>query len=247
MRLHRFYIKEKIEAKTFFKKDVRPTEDSGISRFRGKEIRIESEDILHQMKNVFRLGVGDKIIFFNGEGKDFECKIEILSKKEGVFIIESQKKAFVPEKKIHVFLSAIRKERFEWAVEKCAELGVSSITPIITKRSEHTHLNIERLKKIAIEASEQCGRGDVPEISEPINFSDLNLDDSFIAFNMGGIDFQSFKLLAKSLKLLIGPEGGWSDEELEVFKNKNIKIYSLGNTVLRAETAAVVASALIFK
>ena len=231
MRLHRFYIKEKI------------IKEGGLAI--GGQVKISDEAVLHQMKNVFRLGAGDNVVFFNGDGKDFECKIETLSKKEGVFTVESEKKAHVPEKKVHVFLSAIRKERFEWAVEKCTELGVSSITPIITKRSEHTHLNIERLKKIAIEASEQCGRGDILEIGELTNFSDLNLDDSFIAFNMNGSDIKSINCSLSTINLLIGPEGGWSEEEVEIFKQKNIKTYSLGQTVLRAETAAVVGSGLI--
>lgn len=249
MRLHRFFVEEKLEG--------------------SKEVRIHSEAVLHQMRNVFRLGSGDFVVLFNGEGKDYECKIKgiyplsrqrsdkmkasfhfaprsseikLLSKNEGIFEVVEVLNAYIPEKKVELYLALIKKENFEWAIEKATEIGVSKIIPIITEYTQKRNLDIERARKIIREASEQCGRGDIPEISEPIHLSGLKLDNSFTVFDISGSDLKAQKLTAKSFKLLIGPEGGWSDEELKRFENSHTKMFSLGKTTLRAETAAVVAS-----
>jgi len=227
MRLHRFYIEEKIEGK--------------------KEIEIFDEAILHQMKNVFRLEKGDRVIFFDGEGRDYECITELISKKEGKFIVEKIVDVFIPDKKVTLFISLIKKENFELAIEKATELGVSKIVPIISERVQKKNIDLSRCRRIIKEASEQCGRGDLPEISEPIELENIFNDDieNFIAFDMSGKKMSESNFSVLSPKLLIGPEGGWSDSELNFFQEKNISLYSLGQTVLRAETAAIVATAFI--
>jgi len=242
MRLHRFYIEEKL-------RDL-PA---------GRQVQIFDEAILHQMKNVFRLEVGDKVIFFDGQekerGKDYECNIELLSKKEGKFIVEKINENFIPERKVTLYISLIKKENFELTIEKATELGVSKIVPIITERVQKKNIDLDRCRRIIKEASEQCGRGDLPEIIEPMNLEEIFTEDvsNLIAFDMSGENFKTYQLInlprrqagLKTYQLLIGPEGGWSDEELNIFKDKKIKMYSLGNTVLRAETAAIVASAFV--
>ncbi len=246
MRLHRFYI-----AKTFSEENIRSSEEKLKV---GELITLNDERIVHQIKNVFRLGKGDKVILFNGAGKDFVCEITLVDKTGINFSVQEEKEVQKIESEVHVSLACIRKERFEWAVEKLTELGVASITPIETERSEHTHLNIERLKKIAIEASEQCGRGNIPEVEEVCSLKLVvsSLDDNTFVADFGGAPLSSYKLQtclpdrqANNYKLLIGPEGGWSEGERELFKTKKVKTVSLGETVLRAETAAIVGSAIL--
>ena len=226
MRLHRFFVKENIRGNT--------------------EIEISDERIVHQVRNVFRLGVGDKIVIFNGDGKDYECEILELTKAGLKLQILNFKKVFVGDKDVTLFMSLIKKENFELVCEKVTEIGVKKIVPVVTDRVTLKNLNRDRIEKILVEASEQCGRGDVPELGEVSNLEDLisNEENIFVA-DFDGDSFETYKLTnLKTYGLLIGPEGGFTPEERNLFKEKNVKTFSLGETTLRAETAAIVATFL---
>lgn len=223
MRLHRFFVSENLN--------------------RVKEIRITDEKLLHQMRDVFRLKSGDEVVLFLGDSTNYRCKINVLSKKEGVFEKISEEKGFVPEIKVALLMAVIKKENFELVCEKATEIGVSTIVPIVTERTLAKNLNTERLQKIIIEASEQCGRGDIPELKQITNLElAITSYSNIIAFDISGTSsLPSFS----TSSLLIGPEGGWSDGELELIKSKGIKLAKLGDTTLRAETAAIVACAKV--
>ncbi len=227
MRLHRFYMDQKLE--------------------KGSDIRVENPELLHQWIKVFRLSPSDKVILFDGSGKEFDGYFKILSKKEAVLGIDKERKIknTIPIE-LHIFQSLIKKDNFELVVQKCTELGAVAFHPIISERSEKKDLNMERLRKISIEASEQSGRADLPEIFEPENLETVvkNFDGKIFA-----LDFEGQKLPAKiggkKIGILIGPEGGWSDNERKFFKKSGIKSVSLGQQILRAETAAIAISSLI--
>ena len=130
---------------------------------------------------------------------------------------------------------------------------MSDIVPVIAERSEKKNLNIERLEKIVIEASEQSGRGNIPSIGSVTSLHDsvieiLKRKQPAIVFDPSGIkfsqkDFEGFS----DVSVFIGPEGGWSTAELEFFKQSNIPILSLGPQILRTETAVIAAlSRLVF-
>ena len=106
---------------------------------------------------------------------------------------------------------------------------------------------MERAKKILKEASEQSERGIIPTISLPVSLSEAVdcAGENAIALDLNSENFDSYKLSAKTYKLFIGPEGGWGEKDLALFKEKNIPLFSLGNQVLRAETASVAVSAKI--
>lgn len=236
MKLHRFYVREKINkgkgvmAKTS-SKDVRL-------------IKISEERIIHQLKNVFRFKTGDRIVIFDGSGTDFECEITNADKNNFELQILNEKKVFVPQKQITLFMSVIRKENFELACEKATELGVTSICPVLTERTLPKKLNGERIEKILIEASEQCGRGDVPSFGEEVKLIDMLDGKDLLVTDFGGVPILKIPD-SKFYNLLIGPEGGWSEEERKMFRDKKLKIVSLGSTVLRAETAGIVGVALL--
>src|SRR3989338_5215426 len=148
MRLHRFYIDKKIE---------------------GKEVFVKEERLLNQWRKVFRYKTGDRVILFDGSGMEFIGELKDLKKEEVKIEILEEREGILPKKigrEIVLCQSLIKKDKMEWVVEKATELGVSKIVPIISERSEKKGFNLERAKKIAIEASEQCGRADVPEICE---------------------------------------------------------------------------------
>jgi 16S rRNA (uracil1498-N3)-methyltransferase len=157
----------------------------------------------------------------------------------------------MPSRKIFLFQSIIKKDKFEWVVEKATELGVTDIVPVLAERSEKKDLNIERLRKIAIEASEQCGRGDVPMISTARRGLDecLTTDCQKMVLHLEGENFITAKRSLEEgdgpIGVFIGPEGGWSPDEVEMFHKNNVPIYSLGKQVLRAETAAIATLSLV--
>lgn len=227
MRLHRFYTKEKIGDNS--------------------EIEIFEERIVHQVRNVFRLGAGDKVVLFDGSGFDFDSEIISTSKSNLELKITNSKKVFVPEKRLTLFMSVIKKENFELVCEKACELGISKIVPVVTERTLMKNLNRERIEKILIEASEQCGRGDVPELGEITNLELVitNSKEQLFVADIGGNLIRNSEFVVHNCSLLIGPEGGWSEEEREMFKVKKINTISLGETVLRAETAAIVGVAFL--
>ncbi len=158
--------------------------------------------------------------------------------------------------KITLLLAVFKFDRMEWAIEKCTELGVARICPVICQRTD-AHLaaastkRTERWRRIALQASEQSRRATPPEISNPLKFAD--------AFRLPGtlrialLESERQILLRDALSvqppsevmLAIGPEGGWTDNEVQIFHSSHWISASLGNTILRAETAAIAATAIV--
>lgn len=231
MRLHRFYIDKPIEDKI---------------------IKIENDELIHQWKNVFRYLVGAQLIIFNGDGYDYLCMITELYNRTAQLEIISRKKALLPEKNIGLAMALIKKDNMEMIVQKATELGVSKIFPIISERSEKKSLNMDRAKKIAIEASEQSGRGDIPEIFEPLGLEEFLGSENLEQFEKKIIFVpkeEKFNITGSaqndSFLIAIGPEGGFSDRELQLFAKNSFKRYSLGNLILRSETAVITSLSLL--
>ncbi len=225
MRLHRFYIEENL---------------------REGEITLRDEEVLHQLRDVFRLSKGDKVIFFNNDGFDYIYEANLISKKEAGFTFVQKTSNIIPKSKVTLYMSLIKKDNFELVLEKCTEIGVTHFVPVLTERTQNKNLNIERAQKILKEASEQCGRGDIPTMGEAMNIDEvLKENPDVIIFDMEGGDLKTHKPEAGEYKLLIGPEGGWSDSEIKMFDDMKIKTYKLTPTVLRAETAAILASGIV--
>jgi 16S rRNA (uracil1498-N3)-methyltransferase len=145
----------------------------------------------------------------------------------------------------------------EWAIEKCAELGVSRIVPLIAKRTD-SHLavasakRVERWRRIAMQAAEQSRRAAPPEIATPARISELsNLQGNLRIVLAESEEQTRLRDVLKSdvprsgLVLAVGPEGGWTDDELQSCRQAGWISASLGSTILRAETAAIAATAVV--
>jgi len=220
------------------------TAQAGLSQ---KQLEITGE-IAHQIIKVLKLKVGEKIELSNGKHISaiaYICKID--KKSVWVKILETREEKR-ESKKVTLFCAILKKENFELVVQKTTECGIDKIVPIITSRTIKTGLNLERLKKIAKEASEQSRCSTVPEILEPISFEkSLELvkeNDDNILFDISGSKFANNHNL-KPINLFIGPEGGWTEDEIKKAQNLDFKIISLGKLTLRAETAAIVSTYLI--
>ena len=230
-----------------------------IHRFIGEfklktgHIIISDAEIFNQMKNVLRLEAGETIIL--GDGKLNEGEAKIISFGKGsveVEIMEVGKNTNEPSTDVILYCSILKKENFEWVVQKATELGIKEIVPVISKRTVKLNLRADRLEKIIREAAEQSGRGIVPKIHEPINFEDavrdISKDGGNLFFDISGVVISILKPNTYNLKpvsVWVGPEGGWDDTEIELARANKFTVVSLGKLTLRAETAAIVASGLV--
>ncbi len=218
----------------------------------GGKLVIRDQDLTQRLTKVLKLKPGDQIIVFDKLGSEFLAQIELLSKDRcELTIIEKRDNLAEPKKKIHLFQTIIKKDNFEWVIEKGTEAGVFSFTPILTERTIKTNLNFERLRKIAISATEQSGRIFVPTINQIEKFEDSlekNKNKFILFLDINGEPIKKFFpeiQKAEEIYIFVGPEGGWSDKEINLAKENNIRIVSLGPRVLRSETLAPVIATLV--
>lgn len=235
MKTHRFFVRDPVS--------------------QGK-IRLADKGVIHQMRDVFRLKKGHRVVLLDNTGFEYEAEIQLLTKDEVEFsIIQKNKNTFFPKIKINL-VSAVTKKTFEWILEKGTELGVGEFTPLISERVEKRDINHERALKIIQESAEQSGKTILPKLSENISLKDLleKISDEknishVIVLDFDGERFDSQKIIQHTaehtLNMFVGPEGGWSQEEKIVFKNAGVAVYSLGPQILRAETAALAAVSLL--
>ncbi len=220
-----------------------------LNRFIGKydlsknEIEIIDPKTIKQIRAVLRLEIGDKIILSDGKGQEAEVTLEFLSSEKitGTVVKNFRARTTLAGKIVNLYLAILKKENFELAVQKAVECGVSKIIPVITERTIKTGLNIPRLEKIILEASEQCGRSIVPTLSPILDFKDaiFGAEGEKIIFHLGGKEYAPDKN-AKEISIFVGPEGGFTENEIKLAKDSSFTVASLGALTLRGETAAIV-------
>jgi 16S rRNA (uracil1498-N3)-methyltransferase len=158
---------------------------------------------------------------------------------------------------ITLVLAVFKFDRMEWAIEKCTELGVSRIVPVVARRTD-SHLaaaslkRLERWQRIARQASEQSRRAAPPEIAAPVKVSEALTFPAALRIMLAESEEQTLlrdlvnpAAAAGGIALAIGPEGGWTEDEFQLFQQAGWTAASLGNTILRAETAAIAATAVV--
>lgn len=228
------------------------------------KIKIIGQDVNH-IKNVLRLEKNDNIVISVKENSDtYNCKIEEI-KPEFIMCCIIDKNLDTTETKtyIHIFQGMPKADKLEFIIEKCTEIGVKEITPVIMKRSivkineKDASKKLIRWQKIAEVAAKQSGRDKILKVNNIINFKNLfeNLaeyDIVFIAYENEKYNFlksclKKVKKTNMKIAVLIGPEGGIDDEEINNIRSSasNIEIVTLGKRILRTETAPIVISSNI--
>ncbi|MBI2476045.1 MAG: 16S rRNA (uracil(1498)-N(3))-methyltransferase [Candidatus Taylorbacteria bacterium] len=229
MRLHNFFIDQKIGGQ--------------------KQVIVRDSDLLNQWRHVLRLNTGSSVVLFDNSGFEYLAQFtELTFRSAALAILEKRKNKFAPKKEIFLFQAIIKPDRFEWILEKATELGVSHFRPVLARRSAAKKLDMARERRIVKEAAEQSGRAVCPDIAEPVSLEAAvsSVSSEAFALDPSGSSFHNSSfVIPDSLSVFIGPEDGWSEEELKILRDKKISVISLGSQILRAETAAVAASSLL--
>lgn len=213
-------------------------------------IRIKGEDCSH-IKKVLRRKAGDQLIVCDGVSLDYVCEITSVEKEEIITkVITSSPFLTEPDARCGLFMALPKGEKMEYIIQKSVELGVSSIIPVACSRcvvrldkGEGKKKQV-RWQRIAEAAAKQCGRGMVPQVSEPVSF--IEALSMMEGYKNRAVFYEEEKQLDISSYLqenmedfafFIGPEGGIHPDEIALCHEKNIPCLSLGRRILRAETA----------
>ncbi len=201
----------------------------------------------HYLTNVLRLEVTDELRVFNGNDGEWRARVSDVSRKKTVIYIVDQLRAPQSCPDIWLCFAPVRKHRNAFILEKATELGVSLMQPVVTERTQHAKLRLDKMQSQIIEAAEQTERLDLPTLKETVNLDQMlhNWPDKrTLIFADEGEDAEPVMNVLKKLKgpaaLLIGPEGGFTDRERSHLREqKFVKSVSLGPRILRADTAAL--------
>lgn len=221
------------------------------------ERSLESLQIVHQLATVLRLKPGETVIFFDGSGYDFYGEIMLYAKESvRVRILKKEKNNRELSLKITLCFALIKKERMEWLFEKGTEIGIHAFVPVITKRTVLKELAFERSRKIIKEAAEQSGRAYLPALADVSPLSDALT--TYKKTKAAGFflhpdpenslslpQYFAGKTNVREVWVFIGPEGGFSDDEVFMAREAGLLVASPYPTILRAETAGIVFPALI--
>jgi len=195
---------------------------------------------------VLRFRAGQEVVLFDGLKHDRLFKISEISKDEAHLMHITDYVRKIPKKNVYMLWTLLKKDKNDWVLQKCTELGVSHFVPLITERTEKTGFDIERAKKIIIEAAEQCGRSDIPTVREPIGLlSAIDELNGKIELYMCDQEGEDVKNISKDIGIFVGPEGGWSDSEKSLFESKGVKRLNIHDFTLRAETACIAAVTIV--
>jgi len=198
--------------------------------------------------NVLRLGVGGQVLLFDGTSGEWIATVAQMTRKSMQLTVERRTKAVEAVPDLWLAFAPVKRTQLDWLVEKATELGVARLMPVVTRRTVVERIKGERLRSIAVEAAEQCGRTMLPVIDELVALERLLKDrDSgrmlYFADETGGEPMVTAFESGPGL-ILTGPEGGFTPEERELIRAAvGVKPVSLGPRILRAETAALAAVA----
>lgn len=232
-----------------------------------KSLTLSAEETRHA-RDVLRLQSGHEIYVFDGAGREFQCVIESIERNSTQLSVVAEVEPVRPESTLNLTLAIalLKNEKFDLVIQKATELGVTRIVPLIAERADirlrdRKDARVIRWQRIAHEAAKQSGRASVPEVAAPLTLHSLLIvlaaqqekssDDVLrllfsercgrsLAEATGSMAGRPVKIV-----LMVGPEGGWTDREIELACESGCEIVTLGGRILRAETAGITVVALL--
>jgi 16S rRNA (uracil1498-N3)-methyltransferase len=198
--------------------------------------------------NVLRLAVGGQVLLFDGASGEWIATVAQMTRKSMQLTVERRTKAAEAVPDLWLAFAPVKRTQLDWLVEKATELGVARLMPVVTRRTVVERIKGERLRSIAVEAAEQCGRTMLPAIDEPVALERMLKERDperllYFADETGGEPMAKAFAPGPGL-ILTGPEGGFTNEERAMIRaTAGVKAISLGPRILRAETAALAAVA----
>jgi len=215
-----------------------------------------SGDELRHARATLRLNSGDTVRVVDGEGGSWEARIRSMDKGKSLLALSRKETEPIPDFHLTVAMGIVQGERFDWAIQKGTELGVTSFVPLVTERTEYGSKGrwkrLDRLWRVIVSACKQCGRARFPELSDPVPLRDLDTsqyDLSLVFWEehpagglkkaVEGIDSPG------SCLMVVGPVGGLTVEEVELLREKGCLVAGLGSRILRTETAVTAGASLL--
>ena len=219
--------------------------------FTKKSVTLTADEARH-LREVLRLKPGDEVSVFNGEGKEYRAQVVQARREFAELELGEEITTARPESPLHLTLAValLKGEKFDLVVQKATELGVNKIVPLMTRYADiklrdesDATKRVARWQRIALEAAKQSGRAVVPKVEKPTPFASV-LSNPCLLFSEreGG---HGLERIGNPITVIIGSEGGWADEELDQARAAGAQIVTLGGRILRAETAAITAAALL--
>lgn len=214
----------------------------------------------HYLVDVMRMKAGDGVLSFNGRDGEWRCVLAQLSKKMWGLEVNERSREQTSAGDLHYLFAPLKRARLDYMVQKAVEMGVSKLSPVVTRHTQAERIKVERIRANVIEAAEQCGVLALPEVVEPLAFeraiAALEPERLLVFCDEAAEGADPAAVLAQHrqsndgqavpVAVIVGPEGGFStDERTALLARKNTLRISLGPRILRADTAAVAALALV--
>jgi 16S rRNA (uracil1498-N3)-methyltransferase len=220
----------------------------------GATIALGREQANHLL-NVLRLGRGDAVLVFNGRDGEWRAHVSAAGKRDSALTLNERMREQPPPAELQFLFAPLKHARLDYMVQKAVEMGASLLQPIITQHTQVARVNTARMRANVVEAAQQCGILTLAEVAEPVPFAralDALPDDGLLIFCDEDAEVKDpVAALGKAsphsgLAVLIGPEGGFSEGERDVLlRRTNVLRLSLGPRILRADTAAIAALAVV--
>ncbi len=223
----------------------------------GREV-VLPQGLARRLAKVLRLQRGDRVVLADGGGRDYEVELKELSARTAsAFVVGERPSPPEPSVELVLYQSLVRPQRFELLLEKGTEIGVSRFVPLLSGRAqvrtESGSQRTQRWRRIVSEAAEQCGRGRVPAVDPPLPLKEaVRSAPGLRIMPWEGERSQGLRSYLRALEerptavsLILGPEGGFAEDEVELARGAGCVPVSLGPRILRSETAGVVAAALV--
>lgn len=226
------------------------------SSIRGSQVVLPDDEARHAAATL-RKEAGDEIVVVDGEGGWHRVRLQHVSREQVVgSIVETRREVGEPEADVTVGMALLKKRsRFETFVEKAVELGVRCVIPLRTERTEKKSFREDRVRNVMIAAMKQCGRSRLPNLSSPMSLAELvegrgNEGNWLVCHERATrsptvLDALNENAGGEEIGVLVGPEGGFSEREIDAAQDAGCRVVSLGPRRLRAETAGIVAATAV--